>query len=148
MKSPSKSMYYFLVAILLLLLPAVVDAFFSIDSIASTPTKKIAYILYGFSFILFLSPLFQPGKLLLILSPIIFISPIEIYIAVTLKSSLNKGIMESIFNTHSSEALEILMANGVYILISILYISLYIFLTLRVSRSLSIGKKQECLFLL
>ncbi|WP_417910720.1 sulfatase-like hydrolase/transferase [Candidatus Electronema sp. PJ] len=146
MKSPSKSIHYFLVAILLLLLPVVVDAFFSIDSIASTPTRKIAYILYGFSFVLFLLPFLRPRKLLLVLSPVIFIAPVEIYIAVTLKSSLNKGIMASIFNTHSSEALEILMANGLYILVSILYLSLYIFLALCVSRSFSIGKKTRVLF--
>lgn len=141
MKLSSKSSYYLVAAIALLTLPVITDAFFSIDSIADTSIKKIAYILYGFSFIVFLLPFFQPKRFLLLLSPIAAVAPAEVYIAVMLKSSLNKGIMASILNTHLREASEILTVNIIYVAIAILYIATYIIFTLKVDKKFVLRKK-------
>ncbi len=148
MAKPFRSLYFFLSAFIVLVLPIIAAAFFSVDSIVSTPLKKIVFILFGLSFYFILLSLIRPKYFLFVLLPIALASLVEIYLVLTLKSAINEGIMSSFFNTNYSEVIGVLSANVFYIILAVGLFLGYFYLSKKVAVTFVFSKKIRIVFFL
>lgn len=148
MNKHSSSIYCFITASLLLVLPIIITAIFSVDSIVNTSLKKIVFVLFGISFYTLLISFLRPKHFLLVLTPVAVLVMVELYIVYTLKSGINEGILASIFNTNYEELTGVLFSNILYVILSIIFLALYVYLMVKVKNNLLLPKKVRIFFLL
>lgn len=122
----------FLVALLLVMLPILLTAVFSVDSIVATNLKKVFFILYGISFFALLFAFIRPKLLLILLTPVLLVSFVEIYILLSLRSGVTQGLFASFFSTNAMEVHELLMSNKTYLLLAAVVLIGYVFLILKI----------------
>ncbi len=126
----NKNVIYYIIAICIITLPLFITSILSNDSIVSTPIKKIFFVLFGLSFFSVFMALIRPKLILFIFFPFTILAIIEIYTVFTLKSGVNAGLLSTFFATNRMEVTELLISNKIFVAISVLIISSYIFLTI------------------
>lgn len=136
-----KSPIYFIVAILIIISPIVLTALISVDTIVATATKKVGFLLFGFSFTFALVALFKPKVVTLILLPFAILVPVELYILNVLKSPASNGVIASVFLTNANEAKELLLSNVLYVLIAAFLFFVYIALIVKIPWSFKLNRK-------
>lgn len=122
-------------------LPVLFTAFLSQDSIVSTQIKRLGFIVWGLSFSAILAFLFSPRLLLYLLIPVVALACLEIYIVYIIRSASEEGMIISVLETNFGEALEIVLANRLYLIASVVYIGLYICLLFKIPLSFRLTLK-------
>ncbi len=118
-----------------------VYSFLSQDSIVSTQIKRLGFIVWGLSFSAILAFLFSPRLLLYLLIPVVALACLEIYIVYIIRSASEEGMIILVLETNFGEALEIVLANRLYLIASVVYIGLYIYLLFKIPLSFRLTLK-------
>jgi len=147
----NKNGLLFLLALLILVLPNLITAAFSIDSIVATPLKKTFFVLYGVSFYSLMIAFIRPKLLFILLLPVVFVSFIEIYVVITLKSGINEGLFATFFSTNMMEVSELLMSNKIFLTLALCIFIGYTFILASISLKYALSFKLRislaCFFL-
>lgn len=125
--NPRTTLYFFFL-LLFPAIPIIFAAILSQDSIVTTSIKKIVFIIWGLSFFAFFTLIMSPRLLLFLSIPLVLLACLEVYILFIIRAASEEGIVISVLGTNPGEALEIVSANSMYVVFSLVYTGLYIYL--------------------
>lgn len=77
----------------------------------------------------------------------VFLACLEIYIVYIIRSASEEGIIISVLETNFREALEIVLANSLYLIASIAYTGLYIYLLVKIPLTFRLALKTKLLLI-
>jgi len=142
-KISSTIILYFLLLLLFPAVPIFFTAFLSQDSIVATLVKKMVFVIWGLSFFAFFILILRPRLLLFLSIPLVLLACLEVYIIFIIRAASEEGIILSVLGTNPGEAFEILSANSMYLLFSVLYTAVYMYLLSKVPASFRLPVKMK-----
>ena len=139
-----KNIVPIILALIIILTPNIFLAFYGSDFSSTGVIKRLTFILL--SFILLIAPLILIRPKIFLFISLIFVlaAPFEIVNIYLYRINMNSGIMYAVITTNTSEAFELVKGLLPFVLFTILYISLYLYLVIKgIPLSLTITKRNK-----
>ncbi len=146
MHAVKKNQTYILIGLLfLVLIPNLIFVIFGEDSAVNTTIKQIVFLAFALALVLLPLILLKPKLyflLLLFLLPFLFI---DIYILLLTKTQSTSTLYATIFDTNFLESKELMYSNIGFIVFTLLYLILYIYLWINLKNDFTFVKKSKIL---